>query len=316
MTKFASHSKHSNLVIFIIGPTASGKSAVAHHLAKLLEIEVIVCDSMQVYKDMPILSQATNLDQMGDTLYHLNQYLELSQDYNASAFIEACDVIIPQIQSRQRTPLIVGGTGLYYSSLMDGLCEAPEEDSGIRQLLELRANAEGAQQLHAELNSKDREAATKIHPNDLKRIIRALEVIQLTGQKFSYLQQNRQGLSETQKTLVYGLDWPRAELYQRINDRVDQMLTEGAIDEVEKLSHQSLSRNASHCLGYKELRDVLNKSKSIEEAAAELKQNTRRFAKRQLTWFRRDKRIHWLDMQTTNAQMAAEFITTQVNAHV
>ncbi|MFT5207640.1 MAG: tRNA dimethylallyltransferase [Candidatus Omnitrophota bacterium] len=316
MIKSASPLKRPNITIFIIGPTASGKTAVAQHVAKLLDIEVIICDSMQVYKDMPILSQATSADEMANTPYHLNQYLEVSQDFNASEFIKACDMLIPQIQSKQKVPLIVGGTGLYYSSLMDGLCEAPEEDLELRQQLELRAETEGTQQLHAELKLKDPEAAAKIHPNDLKRIIRALEVIHLTGHKFSDLQQNRQGLNDIQKTFVYGLDWPRAELYQRINDRVDQMLNEGALDEVKKLGQQTLSRNASHCLGYQELMNVLNKSKTIDEATAELKQNTRRFAKRQLTWFRRDERIHWFDMQNTNVQNAAEFIAAQVDSHV
>jgi len=299
-------------LIFIVGPTASGKTQLALQIANLLPVEAIVCDSMQVYKGMPILSQAPSAQDIEKLPHHLNQIKDLSEEFNVSVLIEECENIIQDIHERNKVPLIIGGTGLYYTSLMDGLCDAPAENPEFRQELSEKARLEGKEVLHEELMQKDPEIAGSLHVNDTKRIIRALEVIHFTGKKFSEIRPNREGLANHYDVCVYGLNWPRETLYQRINDRVDEMIACGAIQEAEAMMKKKLSKTASQCLGFREFKSYLEGKCSLEEASDELKMNTRRFAKRQGTWFRRDERIEWMDMQNTSFEKAAQMLLARL----
>lgn len=274
-------------LIFIVGPTASGKTELALKLAKKIKGEIISADSMQVYKGMDILTAKPSQILRKKIPHYLIDIISPQKDFSAADFKKRALKAIKKIHLKKKIPIIVGGTGLYVRVLVDGLFEAPQADLKMRRRLEKLALDRGTSYLYNELLKVDPAAASKIHPNDLRRIIRALEVYQKTNQPITKLQSKTKGLRDKYQIKIFGLDIPRAVLYQRINKRVEEMFERGAVDEVQKLASLKLSQSAQQALGIKEIKGFLEEKYSLEEAKRLLKRNTRHYAKRQLTWFKK-----------------------------
>lgn len=283
-------------IIFIVGPTAVGKSSVALALARAIGGEIVSCDSMQVYREVRIASNRPTDEEMNQVAHHLVGIVSVEEDFDVARFNMMARSVIGDIQSREKVPIICGGTGMYMQILLDGLFEGAPRHDGLREELLERISAEGLDALYQDLREIDEKAAQKIHPHDARRIIRALEVCLTTDQKFSDQKQERQGLWNEQDVRVFGLRMDRSLLYQRIDWRVDQMIEQGLVEEVGKLRGSSLSRTAQAIIGVKEITAYLNGEQSLADAVELMKKNTRNLAKRQMTWFRRDSRIHWVDV--------------------
>lgn len=301
------------LIIFILGPTSSGKSAVASILAEKLKGEVISCDSMQVYRDMDIITQAPREEMTIRAPHHLIRSLSPEEEFSAARFAEEARRNVEEIVSRGNVPVFAGGTGLYVRTLVDGIFEGPSKDEEVRSRLEKEAAEAGTEALHARLREIDPATAGKLHANDKRRIIRALEVWEACGVTMSEMKSRSagKGIGATSDCRFFGLDVPREDLYSRIDAAVERMFDEGLVAEVKKLMGTRLSRTASQALGIREVSAYLGGIFTLEEAARELKKNTRNYAKRQLTWFRADKRIVWV-----NAERSAEEIAEEIAADI
>ncbi|MDD4938612.1 MAG: tRNA (adenosine(37)-N6)-dimethylallyltransferase MiaA [Candidatus Omnitrophica bacterium] len=281
-------------IIFLVGPTASGKTKTAVELAKKLKGEIISCDSMQLYKGMDIITSKPDRVLMRAARHHLIGSVSPEKEYNVSRYCKDVRRKIKDILKRKRMPLVVGGTGLYMSILVDGLFKSISPKQGVRARLYKEAEAKGSGYLHSKLKEVDPPAAMKIHPNDTKRIVRALEVFESTAQPISKLQKERNGLSKEYEIKIFGLDMPRDELYKRIDDRVDKMFSSGLVDEVKRVLKLKLSKTSGYAIGVREIKSYLGGEYDLEEAKRLIKRNTRQYAKRQMTWFRKDKRIDWI----------------------
>ena len=282
-------------IICIAGPTASGKTALAVELAKELKGEVISCDSMQVYKRMDIGTAKPTKEEMQGIPHHMLSIAEPWEDFSVSRYCEMATPIIEDITNRGKTAIIAGGTGLYMDSLIKGNAFAPFPSTGMRKKLEAQADAEGMDAMKALLQSIDPEAAERIH--DRKRLIRALEVYYETGETITEHNRKTQAIPPRFNPLWLGLDFEeRSELYRRIDLRVDIMLKDGLVEEIQDLLSDGIPAKctAMQAIGYKEFVDALDGKCSITEAAAQVQQSSRRYAKRQLTWFRRNPNMHWL----------------------
>jgi len=282
-----------NKVIIIVGPTASGKTEAAIGLVGLIKSEIISCDSMQVYKDMPVLTQAPSGDDLKRIPHYLISEIAPEDEYSAAKFADNAKLLIKAILEKGKTPIIVGGTGLYVKALVDGLFPSPKKDEVFRKSLEEKAKKQGSKVLYNELKKNDPKAASKIYPNDTRRIIRALEVYHLTGIPISEHKKNTQGIKDIYDIVFLGINIPRKKLYEIINTRVEKMFRNGLIPEVKKLLKRKLSMTARSALGIKEVEGYLKNNYGLEEAKELLKKNTRRYAKKQMTWFKVDKRIRW-----------------------
>ena len=282
----------------IVGPTAVGKTEIAIQLAQHLNAEIVSLDSRQIYRGMDIGTAKPTLDQRGAVPHHLIDCVDVDQPFSVAEYQRLADAAITQIRERNKRVMAVGGAGLYFRGLIDGLFEGPGGDAEIRAKLQREADEHGNIALHERLRRCDPEAANRIHPNNRVKVIRALEVYELTGQPISALQQQWKMNKPRYLFRAFGLNMPREVLYRRIEERVDQMVEIGLIEEVKGLLDQGYPRScvAMQSFGYKELIDHLDGKRTLDEAIALLKQNTRRFAKRQLTWFRNDPRIEWLDI--------------------
>ena len=283
-------------IFFLIGPTAVGKTETAIHLAKKLNAEIISCDSMQIYKDMDIITSKPSKALRKKVRHHLVDVLPVGKEYNVSRYRKGAVKIIKQLIKKDKTPLFVVGTGLYMSILIDGIFEAKAQDNALRKKLYKQAKLKGRNYLYNGLKKVDPEAAAKTHPNDTKRLIRALEVFKITGKPISELQKLRRGLSENYDIIVIGLDMNRENLYRRIDERVDKMFKKGLAFEVKRLLKLKLGKTASCAIGIKELKGYFDGEYDLEEVKRKIKQSTRNYAKRQLTWFRKDKRIRWINV--------------------
>lgn len=284
---------HKPKIIFLLGPTAVGKSQFALKIAKRINAEIISCDSMQVYKGMDIISSKPSLSIRKNIPHYLIDIISPTKEYNASSYRRSALNAIKIILKRKKIPLFVGGTGLYASAVLDGIFKGPGQDKKIRRRLYNQAKARGIRYLYQRLLKVDHEAATKIHPNDLKRIIRALEVWEKTKKPISQWQKKRQGITKDYNVKIYCLYRGRQELYARINQRVEQMFRQGVVDEVSRILKQGLSKTASSAIGIREIKGFLDGRYSLDEAKDLIRRHTRQYAKRQLSWFRRDKRVHW-----------------------
>ena len=286
-----------NNIICIAGPTASGKTALAVELAKELNGEVVSCDSMQVYKRMDIGTAKPSIDEMQGIVHHMIDVAEPDEDFSVSRYCAMAAPMVEDIVSRGKTAIIAGGTGLYMDSLIQGNDFAPFPSTGVREKLEQEAAEKGIQTLFDRLSAIDPEAAGRLHLSDKKRIIRALEVYLETGETITEHNQKTQLLPPRFTPLWLGLDFEnRADLYERIDRRVGLMLEMGLIDEIQGLLAAGIPEKctALQAIGYKEFVAALNGECTVEEAADLVRQSSRRYAKRQLTWFRRNKAIHWL----------------------
>jgi len=292
-------------LIFLAGPTAVGKSKVAVILAKKLNAEIISCDSMQVYKGMDIITSKSSSAQRNRVRHHLIDIVEPTKRYNVVKFRKEALKKIKEILDRGKTPFFVGGTGLYISILIDGIFTAGYRNENIRKLLYLEARRWGNNYLYEKLKESDPEAAAKIHQNDTKRLIRALEVFKGTGKPISLLQKERIGLSRDYDIKIFCLNMQRHKLKERINRRVDEMFVKGLLSEVDALLKKKLSETAVSAIGIKELKGYFEGIYSLEEANQLIKRNTGAYAKRQLTWFRKDKRIKWVNLKGNEAASEA-----------
>ena len=297
-----------NPIICIAGPTASGKTALAVALAQELGGEVVSCDSMQVYRRMDIGTAKPTVEEMHGIPHHMLDVAEPDEDFSVSRYCRMASPIVDDIVSRGKVAIIAGGTGLYMDSLIRGNAFAPFPSTGVREKLEAQADTEGMEKIHAWLTSVDPEAAGRLHLSDRKRIIRALEVYLETRETITEHNRRTQAIPPKYSPLWLGLDFAdRAQLYHRIDRRVDIMLDMGLIDEIKGLLHSGIPEKctAMQAIGYKEFVDALQGRGTIVEAADQVRQSSRRYAKRQLTWFRRNQAIHWL----TRGEGREEIIT-------
>lgn len=283
----------------IVGPTAVGKTSIAIQVARYLNAEILSCDSMQVYKGMDIGTAKASPQEQSAVPHHLIDIVEVDYDFTVADYQARARKLIEEINRDSKIPILVGGTGLYYQAVVDNYSFNPMENCpDIRLSLEKQAISQGLEILYLRLYEVDPEYAALIKPQDKKRIIRALEVYELTGQPFSR-QQTRQ--RNTYNLAAVGLYLERENLYKRINDRVDQMLANGLIEEFKRLRElgYGLHNNAMQALGYKQILFYLDGLLTYQEMVNEIKQETRRYAKRQYTWFKRDQRIAWFDVGET-----------------
>lgn len=299
-------------VIFVVGPTATGKTELAVRLAEKIRGEIVSCDSMQVYRGMPILSQAPGEKDMRSVRHHMVGMIDPVKEFSVASFRRKANRAIDSVVKRGRIPVVAGGTGLYVKALIDGLFEAPGADIEFRARMRRYAARYGSARLHAKLANIDPASADLIHPNDIRRTIRALEIFELTGRTMTELKSLTSGLAEKYDVKVFGLDVRRDRLYSRIGARVDSMFDGGVVAEVKRLLRKNLSKTARAALGLKEICGYLKGSYDLETAKDMLKMNTRRFAKRQLTWFRADKRIRWFDISRNTAAKISMRIAKEV----
>lgn len=290
--------KQKGKVIFIVGPTSVGKTEFAIELAERIRGVIISSDSMQGYRHMDIISQKPTPEQRARIPHHLIDIMNINEEYSAAEFSRRAAVIINKTINIKKVPIVVGGSGLYIKALIDGLFPSPKKDINFRKNLELMAkDKRGRQFLHDRLKKIDPESASKIHPHDLRRIIRALEVFHLTGMPVSEHKRKTRGLNGDYNLYIYGLIRTRETIYKRIEDRVDSMFKAGLVREVDFIRKRNPSITASFSLGYKEVLGFLNKEYSLEDARGLLIKNTRHLAKKQLTWFKADRRIRWIDLE-------------------
>ena len=286
-----------NNIICIAGPTASGKTALAVELAKCLDGEVVSCDSMQIYKRMDIGTAKPTQEEMQGIVHHMLDVAEPWEDFSVSRYCEMAAPIVDDICARGKAAIIAGGTGLYMDALIRGNAFAPCPSTGMREKLESQADAEGMEAMLSLLASIDPDAAIRLHLSDRKRILRALEVYYETGETITAHNLKTQALPPRYTPVWFALeDADRADLYARIDSRVDKMLEAGLLEEIRGLLDDGIPEKctAMQAIGYKEFVSALNGQCSISEAAAQVQQSSRRYAKRQLTWFRRNPAIHWL----------------------
>lgn len=284
-------------LICIAGPTASGKTALAVELAKALGGEVVSCDSMQIYKGMDIGTAKPTKEEMQGIVHHMIDVADPREDYSVSRYCEEAGAIIDRLLAQGKPVIIAGGTGLYMDSLIRGNAFAPYPSTGRREELEAQADSLGMEVMLQKLRAIDPETAARLHLADRKRILRALEVYLETGITMSEHNRQTKEIPNRYNPLWFGLDFEnRRDLYDRIDLRVGLMLEQGLIGEIERLLSSGVPAKctAMQAIGYKEFLDVLEGKQTMEAAADLVQQSSRRYAKRQLTWFRRNKKMNWL----------------------
>lgn len=284
-------------IICIAGPTASGKTALAVEIAKLVNGEVVNCDSMQIYKYMNIGTAKPSSEEQQGIVHHMIDVAEPDEDFSVSRYCEMATPIVEDILSRGKTAVIAGGTGLYMDSLIRGNAFAPFPSTGMRQKLEAQADRVGMEFMLDQLRIIDPDAAARLHLSDRKRIIRALEVYYETGETITAHNLKTQAIPPRFRPVWLGLDFAdRKDLYRRIDLRVGLMLEQGLLQEIRELLDRGIPEKctAMQAIGYKEFLDAMEGRCTIDEAADLVRQSSRHYAKRQLTWFRRNKDIHWL----------------------
>jgi tRNA dimethylallyltransferase len=283
-------------IIFIVGPTAVGKSKVAVLLAKKINAEIISCDSMQIYKGLDVITSKPPITFRKKARHHLIDVINPTKEYNVTRYRQDALKAVREILRKGKSPVFVGGSGLYMSIVIDGIFKGASCDKIIRQRLYKEWECFGSGYLYRRLKTVDPESAKKIHPNDAKRIIRALEVFEITGKPISNLKKQRTGIGNKYDIKIFCLNMAADNLYKRIDERVERMFVRGLENEVKRLLKLKLSKTAQCAIGIKELKGYFNGLYNIVEAKQMIKRNTRLYAKRQLTWFRKDKRIRWIDI--------------------
>lgn len=294
-------------LIILTGPTAVGKTALSIGLAKAVGGEIISADSMQVYKGMDIGTAKIAPEEMDGVPHYLVDELEPWEEFNVVVFQKLCKQYMEQIYAKGKIPIIVGGTGFYIQSVLYDIDFTENEaDTSYRQMLERKAEDEGTEVLHQELAKVDQESAEQIHPNNVKKVIRALEYYHQTGQKISEHNETQRQKESPYDFIYYVLSLPREILYDRINKRVDLMRQEGLEEEVKRLEERGCTREmvSMQGLGYKEILDAFTGKCTMDEAFDKIKLETRHFAKRQFTWFRRERTVTWLDKEKYDGEDA------------
>lgn len=282
-------------VLAIVGSTASGKTALGVMLAKRYHGEIVSADSMQIYQGLDIATAKPSPEEQEGVPHHLIGCVPMDVSFSVADYLALAKPLIADIHRRDRLPIIVGGTGLYVSSLLSNVQLAPtKQDSALREQLKAYAVQHGNDALHAKLVQLDPQAAAEIHPNNLVRVIRALEVCMLTGKTFSECKAESHQLPSPYQSLQIGLTYPRDVLYERINERVDLMVQQGMVEEAYAVYRNEALRTAYHAIGYKELIPYFKNEETLQTCIDKIKQETRRYAKRQLTWFRKNEHIQWI----------------------
>lgn len=304
----------------LTGPTASGKTDVALKIAESIGAEIVSADSMLVYRGMDIGTEKPSRTARNTIPHHLIDIVEPWEEYSVGQYVKDLEGVISKLYQQSKPFMIVGGTALYLKAIVDGLFEGPPADWEYRNYLRSVAEEKGSDYLHKILIEVDPEIATKLHSNDQKRVIRALEVYKTTGQRISSFQTQFGHKNPKYDCLIVALEHDRDILYKRIEARIDRMLLRGLIDEVRILLHNpsGLSKQASQALGYKEIINYLSGKYTLYEAIEVMKKRTRWFAKRQMTWFRSFSDIHWVHVSTDNdiirlSERVLEQFTGRVN---
>jgi len=306
-------------LIVIGGPTASGKTAASVRLCQMIDGEVVSADSMQIYRGMDIGTAKPAQHEMCGIPHHLLSIANPDEKYSAAAYRELANQSIAQIYARGKQPVVCGGTGLYIDALTKPMSFAEHvgNDELRAKLTALSETMTGKIQLHAMLEEVDPESAARLHINDVRRVIRAIEVYRLTGRTISQQARMDQERTGDYDVIMFALNWPRDILYDRINRRVDEMIRQGLIEEVRSLLQQGLSEGttAMQALGYKEIVAALRGKITMQDAIEAIKQGSRRYAKRQLTWFRRDERVHWIDPCGKTVNEIADEMIKEIGKH-
>ena len=288
-------------IIVIVGPTASGKTAVSIRLAKELDGEIISADSMQIYKGLDIATAKPTKEEMQGIPHHLMSFVDNSEKFSVAQYLEKAREVISDIHQRGKMPIVVGGTGLYISSLVDNIIFDDISSNGeVRARLTKEAEEIGNEAMLKRLMEIDEETAKTLHPNNLTRIIRALEAYELSGITMSELKRRSREEETPYNACMIGLNFrDRQKLYDRINLRVDKMAKEGMVEETFEFYKNESGNTVCQAIGYKELIPYFEGKATLQECLETLKRETRRYAKRQLTWFRRDERIYWIYLDET-----------------
>ena len=295
-------------IIFLVGPTAVGKTAVSIRMAKILNAEIISCDSMQVYKGMDIGTQKPSPAQLGKITHHMIDIISPSRSFSVADFRKRALRCVKGIEKKGKGVIFAGGTALYMKALVDGLFPSPSADYALRKKLLSEEYENGNGYLYKKLCNVDAETAKLLHPNDTRRIIRALEVYINTKVPISELKKTTKGLKEKYDIKIFCLNRDRERLYHIIDKRVELMFRKGLRAECRRLKGKKLSITARQALGYKEVFDYLDKRISLNDAKESIKKRTRNFAKRQLSWFRNDNRIKWIDIDNYSPDQVARIL--------
>lgn len=300
------------MIIFIVGPTAVGKTQVALDLARHIKGEIICCDAMQVYQEIEIASDKPKLAIRQEIPHHLFDIVSVQQPFNVFLYVQQAMPVIQHLLSSGKIPIICGGSGMYMAGLLDGIFQSEAIPSEIRQRLEQEAQ-EDLNKLYARLTLVDPKSASRIKDNDPQRIIRALEVFEGLGRPISDLQKDRKGLWGQQEIRIFGLQRSREILYQRVEKRIDKMFQQGLVAEVEAILKKKLTDTASKLIGIPEVKGYLEGQYSLERAQYLMKLHTRHYVKRQLTWFNRENRLQWISIEEQqSSQQIVECIQNQL----
>lgn len=302
-------------LLVLLGPTGVGKTGFSLKIARRMNFEIISADSMQIYRRMNIGTAKVGNEERKVVRHHMIDIIEPDDDFSVADYKTLVDKLIPEIVKRGARPMLVGGTGLYIKSVMRGfLFPEMKINKKLRSQLFQEAEDKGNIYVHNKLKEIDPELAYKLHPNDLRRVIRGIEVYEETGKTTSYFKKKQTETPDRYKSLKIGLHRERSELYKRINQRVDKMIKDGLIEEVERLLEDGfkISGTALQGLGYKEIISYLKGEYDLAEAVRVLKRDTRHYAKRQLTWFRKDKSIKWINLSLLDSEDALKEIINYI----
>lgn len=303
-------------MLAIVGPTASGKTAVSIEIAKRLGGEIVSCDSMQIYRRMDIGTAKPTKEEMCGIPHHLIDAVEPDAPFSCAEYVSLAGEAVKDIAARQKCPILCGGTGLYLDRFLCGEMEETHADEDLRASLFQYAEENGAHALHERLRAVDPESADAIHPNNVKRVVRALEIFEQTGIPKSEFDRRSQAVESPYDAVVIGLHYPRREvLYERINRRVDMMLADGLLEETRRLLDEGVfarNQTAAQAIGYKELLGYFDGNETLAEAAENLKTATRRYAKRQLTWFSAKPYVKWVEMEKDGSLRSLDDVCDEI----
>ena len=307
------HSAFARRVLVIAGPTAVGKTALSLGLATALDGEIVSADSRQIYRHMDIGTAKPTPEEQSCARHHMLDRVDPDARYTAGQYARDAKACIDGIFARGRVPILVGGSGLYLRALLDGLFDEPPSSPEIEEALRRELAEKGSSSLHRELARVDAEAARRIHPHDGQRLVRALSVFRRAGRPMSELWRASSAERLDADSMLFGLSRDRASLYRRIEDRVDRMIELGLVEEVRSLLHMGCTRDldALRTIGYREICAFLAGEMALEDAVARIKRDTRRYAKRQLTWFRRDQRVRWVEVDDAETEQVVRWIVEE-----
>jgi tRNA dimethylallyltransferase len=315
MTRLSEAQVAARPLVLVVGPTAVGKSAIAMALAQALGTEILTADSRQVFRGLDIGTDKPPVEARGGVPHRLIDLVEPDQPFNAGIFRRHALAEIERLYGERKLPLVVGGTGLYVRALLRGLCDVPETDLPTRARLMEQVKQEGRERMYRELQKVDPATAKRVHPNDEPKVLRALEIHQRSGKRLSEVQKHHRFGDDSFTSLVVGLTRERAALYRRIESRVEQLFASGLVDETRRLLARGYSRDSAAMkgVGYRQVAGFVAGEYDLAEAVRRLKRDTRRFAKRQMTWFRKEPNVEWLSIEEEESATAvAERIAPRI----